>query len=150
MAEATAAIALASSIVTLVSAVGKSSQMLYNTIQAIKNAPKHISKISSDLQDFHHVLGILQALVSDDDDVAGVIRPESLANLEQVLKECLKIFQDMSRVVDDYVSHGSASVGTSPWQRLKLTFKEKEIRNLIEESMSCKVTLNLAIAVANL
>jgi ABC-type hemin transport system substrate-binding protein len=76
---------LASAIITLTSAAYASCQILSSTFDEIRNAPKRISALASDLEDLYLVLGTLQALVSDEDTSAGVIQPTSFTNLTKVL-----------------------------------------------------------------
>lgn len=140
------AVGLASAVITL----AKSCQGLYNAISRIKKAPKHIDLLSRDLKDLDLILDTLQALFKDDEFSVG--SPASLSqfeNLAPVLQNCSSIFSGIQTIVDGYKSQGtSADLGT--WKRLQWTFKEKEIEGYRKDLVTHKMTLNIAISVANM
>ena len=142
------AVGLTSAIVTLVTTAHSSCQELYSKFDGLRNAPKHIVAISSDLQDFYLVLGTIQALLDDEDFAAGLVQHAQSVNLCKVLKDCVAVFREFSTIVSEYqASNKYSAIGT--WQRMKWTFKESEIKALRSDLNGCKVTLNLAISVAN-
>ena len=141
------AVGLTSAIVTLVTTAYSSCQELYSTFDGVRNAPKHIAVISNDLQDFYLVLGTIQALLDDEDFSAGIAQHSHTENLCKVLKDCIRVFNELNIIISNYQAHNRDSA-TGTWQRLKWTFKESEIKTLRSDLMGCKAILNLAISVA--
>ena len=142
-------IGLASGIATLVAATCTSCQTLSNAIDGIKNAPKHAAIIGNDLKDFYRVLGTLQALLDDEESAAGVVQSATSENLSRVLESSMSIFADINGLIGDFSSRGS-STEVKLWRRVRWTFKEKEVGELRRNLTAHKITLNLAISVANL
>lgn len=147
------AIALASAVISLGTLAYKSCQGLYDVTSRIKKAPKHIHLLLSDLEDLCLVLDTLQALFNDDEFSVGssesIPRFATFKNLATVLENCLSIFSDIRTIVQDYKSQGtSADFGT--WKRLQWTFKEKVIEGYRKDLVTHKMTLNIAISVANM
>lgn len=143
------AVGVASAVITLVSAAYTSCRTLYETLGGIRDTPMHIHSISGDLEDFYCVLGTIQAILDDPDSAPGLLLPTTSENLTRVLKNSLTVFSDVSMIIQSYTTQGNA-VNVSAWQRLKWTFKEKEIDDLRKSLLAHKMTLNMAISVANL
>ena len=143
------AIGAASSVITLVITAYQSCKTLYDTLSTLRNAPKHIRYISCDLEDFYLVLGTIQAIADDKDSAQGILQPMTSENLIGVLKNSLVVFSDISAIVNSYTIQGN-SVSSSKWQRLKWSFKEKDVEDLRKTLLAHKMTLNMAISVANL
>ena len=142
-------IGLASGIATLIAATYTSCQTLSNTIDGIKSAPKYVGVIGKDLQDFYRILGTLQALLDDGESTAGIVQSATSENLSRVLENSISIFADINKIVSDFSSHGS-STEVKLWRRIRWTFKDKEVGELRRNLTAHKITLNLAISVANL
>ena len=105
--------------------------------------------MSCDLEDFYLVLGTIQAILDDKDSAQGILQPMTSENLVGVLKNSMVVFSDISAIVKSYTTQGN-SVDSSRWQRLKWTFKEKDVEDLRKTLLAHKMTLNMAISVANL
>lgn len=146
-------VALASAVISLGNVTYNSCKVLLDTISGIKNAPKHIHVLLSDLEDLCLVLDTLQALFNDDEFSVGSSpsdpRSATFHNLATVLKNCLTIFGDIQAIVQNYRSQGTLSdLGT--WKSFKWTFKEKEMEGYRRDLVNHKMTLNIAISVANM
>ena len=142
------AIGLTSAILSLVTTAYSSCQKLYSTVDGVRNAPKHIALISSDLEDFYLVLGTFQALLDDEEFSAGIVQYAQSENLCKVLEDCVVVFKNLETIISEYQAHGK-DPAISTWQRLKYKFKESEIKDQRRNLSDCKATLNLAIAAAN-
>ncbi len=142
-------VGLTSAIVSLVTNAYSTCQKLYSTFDGLRSAPKHITTISNDLEDFYLVLGTIQALLDDEEFSAGILQHAQSTNLCNVLRNSVLVFKNLYTIVSEYQVH-SRLPEIGPWQRLKWTFKETEIRSLRLDLMGCKATLNMAISVANL
>ena len=143
------AIGAASSVITLVITAYQSCKTLYDTLSAIRHAPTHIHHMSCDLEDFYLVLGTIQAILDDKDSAQGILQPMTSDNLVGVLKNSMVVFSDISAIVKSYTTQGNF-VDSSRWQRLKWTFKEKDVEDLRKTLLAHKMTLNMAISAANL
>lgn len=142
-------VGLASAVIGL-GTLAKSCQGLYNVISRIKKASKHIDLLSRDLKDLCIILDTLQALFNDNEFLVGSLASLSrFEDLEPVRDICMSILNDIRTMVDGYKSQGtSADLGT--WKRLQWTFKEKEIEGYRKDLVTHKMTLNIAISVANM
>ena len=147
------AVGFASGVITLVATAYTSCQVTYNAIRSIQDAPKHISILVSDLEDFYLVLGTLQALLNDEETSQGVTQPATSSNLSKVVTDCIAVFNGISCIVNEYQDLSKAPKSKSAsrtWRRVRWTFKEKEIERMKRNLVACKVTLNMAVSVANL
>ena len=143
------AVGLAASILTIVSAAYKSCKALNDTIIRIDDAPKHVFAIANDLEDFYQVLGTLQTILEEGDFRARMIEPVILDQLSQVLQRCLEIFKVMTLIIAEYDHRNRSIIGLHVWKRIKWDFKEKEVEEARKELSQCKLTLNMALSVAN-
>ena len=142
------AVGLTAAIITVVKTAYSSCQELYRAFDGVRNAPKHIATISNDLQDFYLVLGTMQTLLDDEEFSAGIVRQAQSANLCKVLEDCILVFKDFNTIICEYQAHDKGSA-TGTWQRLKWAFKESEIQGFQHHLVAYKITLNLAISMAN-
>ena len=93
------AIGLSSAILSLVTTAYSSCQKLHSTFNRIRNAPKHIAVISSDLEDFYLVLGRVQTLLDDEELSAGIVQYAQSEDLCKVLKDCVLVFKDFEPII---------------------------------------------------
>ncbi len=143
------AIGVASAVTTLIATAYKSSKTLYYILSGIKNAPRHLHLLSCGLEDLYLVLGTIQAMLDDQESAQGILQSTASENLTNVLQNSLDVLSRISMIVKAYAS-GGTSMDISTWQRVKWTFKEKEIDDLRKRLLDHKITLNLTISVANL
>ncbi|KAH8651780.1 hypothetical protein BGZ61DRAFT_541924 [Ilyonectria robusta] len=137
---------------TVVALVGNAlvlSQQVYSKANDISNAPKHIKAISMDLEDFYTILGTLKGYLDDDDLSSGVSHHATSENLEMALKNSITIFKDISKALALYNPRdGSGKI--SQWRKIEFSFMKDEIEALRNSLAANKLTLNMAISVANL
>jgi len=137
---------------TVVALVGRAlvlSQQVYSKANDISNAPKHIKAISQDLEDFYTILGTLKGYLDDDDLSSGVLHNATSENLEAVLRNSINIFMEISQVLVMYKARGGFG-NISRWRRIKFSFMKDEVEGLRNNLAAHKMTLNMAISVANL
>jgi Fungal N-terminal domain of STAND proteins len=139
----------AAAVVALVGRALVLSQQVYSKANDILNAPKHIKAISIDLEDFYTILGTLKGYLDDDDLSSGVLHHATSENLESVLKNSINIFKDISRVLALYNARGGSG-NISQWRKIKFSFMKDEVEALRNSLAAYKMTLNMAISVANL
>jgi Fungal N-terminal domain of STAND proteins len=140
---------IASGVSALVSNAYKLCFSISQTIDGIATAPRHIRAISRDLKAFYSVLGTLKAYLDDEEISGGVLHPATSADLEAVLTNCMTIFKDFNTIVKNYIKKSSEG-GVTLARSGQWTWNEKEIWSLREHLAAHKITLNVAIAAANL
>ena len=143
-------VGLTAAIITVVKTAYSSCQELYNVCNGVRNAPKHIATISNDLQDFYLVLGTIQTLLDDEELSSGIVQHQQAQSVDlcKVLEDCVSVFKDFNAIIHEYQAHDKDSA-PGAWQRLKWTFKESEIKGLQKRLVDCKITLHLAVFMAN-
>lgn len=141
-------ISAASAIAPLVIKAFTLSQQVYTTIRQITNAPKHIKAISNDLEDFYIVLGTLKGYLEDEDLSQGVLHPSTSDSLESVLENSVKIFTELNGMMLEYRARGGFG-DISKWRSIKYTFMTTEVESMRAHLAAHKLTLNMAISLAN-
>lgn len=142
------AIALTASLLTLAATASAICHTLQQGLTALEEMPRTLRFISSDLEDYYKVLGTLQALLGDDETATGVVQPVTSVNIQSVLNNAVGIFKESSVLVHQLDEEGR-SAGLSAWQRFKWIFRWREILELREMLIGNKITLSVAISIAN-
>ena len=142
-------VSVAASVVALVNGAYKLCLSIYQTIDNINNAPNHLWSISQDLKAFSSVLGTIELYLNDQETFPNFLHPATSANLNAVLLNCLTILQDLSIIINGYLTN-SKNKDITWWNTLRSTWKEKEVGKLRADLADHKRTLNIAIAAANL
>lgn len=125
----------------------KFSKDMYELIDSVQSAPKHIHSISDDLKALYATLGTLDSLLRDEQIARNTLMRDLSANLEDALKNCVRVFRELGMVVNEYVSaDGMAKNGA--WTKAKWTFKEKEVGALRDHLATYKATCMMAINTA--
>ena len=143
-------ISLAASLITVAITASELCQAVYQTLSTLREVPKQLRHIHSDLGDFYKVLGTLQALLEDEETMGGVVQPMTSINLQNVLNNSVTIFKELAALIKPFEEQGQGgSTALTPWQRVKWVFGEKERLELRKMLIGNKITLNLAISIAN-
>lgn len=125
----------------------KFSKDIYELIDGIQSAPNHIRNISDDLKALYSTLGTLDSLLRDEHISRNTLIRDLSANLEEALKNCVRVFREVGLVVNEYVgADGTTSSGV--WRKMKWTFKEKEVGALRDHLITYKATCMMAINTA--
>lgn len=146
------AIGIISGIMQIVTNVYSVSKGLYEFIEGIKNAPRHVLAISQDVRGLYLVLGSLQGLLAclHQDSLPSNVLP-MLESLQQPLDHCLFAFRQLQQKVGRYTKPASdGQVRMRKWTAFRWQFTEKEADVWREHLISYKLTLDVAIATANL
>jgi hypothetical protein len=144
------AIGTASAIIQVVAACLQICQITTQLADQIKNAPKHIAAFRNDTTSFYAILGTLQSYLDHEDTAGGILHSTTRNDVQDVLQNCIGIFQQFQYILGDYLKSTSAVVPTPTWQRVTWTWKEKEVLQLRDQLSAHKITLNVAIATANM
>lgn len=134
----------------IVTNVWTTSRNLYELIDGINNAPRHIHAISADLQGIHMVLGALRGLVDDlsEDKVPGELIP-MFESLEQNMDHCSSTFEQLNIKLSKYTKP-SGGANRSKWAAFKWQFTEKDTERYRAHLEAYKMTVNVALNAANL
>ncbi|KAJ9251010.1 hypothetical protein DTO195F2_7945 [Paecilomyces variotii] len=128
------------------------SKGLYEFIEGIKNAPRHVLAIAQDVRGLYLVLGSLQGLLAclHQDSLPSNVLP-MLESLQQPLDHCLFAFRQLQQKIGRYTKPASdGQVRMRKWTAFRWQFTEKEADVWREHLISYKLTLDVAIATANL
>ncbi|KAJ9263432.1 hypothetical protein DTO212C5_7617 [Paecilomyces variotii] len=146
------AIGIISGIMQIVTNVYSVSKGLYEFIEGIKNAPRHVLAIAQDVRGLYLVLGSLQGLLAclHQDSLPSNVLP-MLESLQQPLDHCLFAFRQLQQKIGRYTKPASdGQVRMRKWTAFRWQFTEKEADVWREHLISYKLTLDVAIATANL
>jgi hypothetical protein len=122
---------------------------LYQSIDSIRQAPKHLILVSHDLKAFYSILGTLHVYMQEEDTIAGVLHPTVRQDLDGVSTQCVSMFQDIGEFIAEFLRNDATST-VSKWRAMRYSWKENEIAQLKEHLMAHKLTLSLALCSANL
>jgi hypothetical protein len=141
-------------VAAIVTNVWKVSKDLHDLINGIKNAPRHIQTISDDLRGLYVALGALQGLLPKLDtnrestDLVPMFEP-IFESLQLNLENCFHVLVETSTKLGRYTKP-SGGMGQNKWTAFRWQFKEKDIAELRGQLAAYKMTVNLALATANL
>ncbi|KAM0611073.1 hypothetical protein ACHAP1_001551 [Verticillium nonalfalfae] len=122
-------------------------------IDAVRGLPRTLQALSADLKGFVSVLGTLQGYLDHEDTRQGVLHPGTVDELSDVLEDCIQVFTELSQQLNkDLNGSGEASADAkmSTWRRLRLSFRDKDFEELRAKLAARKLTLTVAVSVANL
>lgn len=137
-------------VAAIVTNVWKVSKDLHDLINGIKNAPRHIQTISDDLRGLYVALGALQGLLPklDTSRVPTDLEP-IFESLQLNLENCFHVLVETSTKLGRYTKP-FGGMGQNKWTAFRWQFKEKDIAELRGQLTAYKMTVNLALATANL
>lgn len=142
-------IAIAAAVSTIVANGIKICLGVYTTVDGIKKAPKHLKAVSLDLKSFYSLLGTIQTYLDDEELTHGLLHEQTCGSIQEVLTNCVSILQEFEKIVAGYVNAGRPfNVGR--WQKVSWTWKFSDVENLREHLSHHKLTLSLAISMANI
>ena len=129
----------------------------------VKDAPHHISRISEDLQNFYPILRALQVAFEKLKTSSDSLIEETCAAVHRSLQNCVRIFRDLTLLVNKYKSlqplapgntvsyhDSSGKLVVGKWNSVKWDFQRKEVEALTSTLTQCKETCQLAVSTAHL
>lgn len=141
---------LATSLITLVGTAYTLSRAIYGAIGSIRAAPMHIKAISSDVKAMFSVLATLSSYLNDEDNAMGALHHVVAADLGEVLNNSVSVLKELQILVGGFIKGENRIQNFGKWMSLRLNFKETEVKQWREQLVAHKITLNVAIAMANL
>lgn len=142
-------IAIASAVSAVVVNGIKLCLSVYGTIDGMKQAPKHLKAVSSDLKAFYGILGTIQIYLDDQELTQGLLHTQPSDNLQTILANCVCVLQDFEKIVSGYIKAGQESSFTK-WEKVCWTWKLADVENLRKHLSDHKASLSVAIGMANL
>lgn len=142
-------IAIAAGVGSLVTTAHALSKIIYENIDSVKKAPRHLRATSRDLKSFYCVLGNIAGFLGDTETAGGLLHPATLPDLQDVLENCIRLFQELYTIVNEYLKDVK-SADVARWHCVEWAWREKEVKVLQDCLSAHKITLNVAIATANL
>lgn len=143
-------VGLAASLISLLGTAYTLSKATYRAIDSIRAAPTHIKAISSDIKAMFSVLATLSSYLNDEDNAVGVLHRVVAADLGDVLTNSVSVLKELQILVGEFIKGESSRQNLGRWMRIRLHFKEAEVKQWREQLVAHKITLNVAIALANL
>ncbi|RSL89571.1 hypothetical protein CEP51_001115 [Fusarium floridanum] len=129
------------SVVGIVGAALHGAKRLYEFIDSLRNAPKDIAALSTDLQALYQVLGRLAGM---QDKLSN--NPALCDCLTTPLENCLDIFEEFTTLLNSFTQttrDGTVKVRT--WKNIAWAFKDKEIQLFRDTVTTYKVSLDVAV-----
>src|SRR5271170_2943417 len=126
-----------------------SARHVNNFIDGIQGAPRAVSALSKDLQALKNVLETLNTLVNQVHLSGGTARTDFIPLLKPPLENCTTALESILLAVKPYTKPSGESK-KSRWRGFVWTFREREVLMLQKTLMDYKMSLDIAISVANL
>lgn len=125
-------------------------QKAYSLVKDIRDAPKYIQRLSTDVQGLYQVLGLLQTALTENGSRSAQLPWQMAQDLEVLLGTCSKLSIDVMTVVGPLIGADGAVKGGT-WRSIKWElFKKNDVVNLQQTLATCKLTINMAISSLNL
>ncbi|KAF9876943.1 hypothetical protein CkaCkLH20_05789 [Colletotrichum karsti] len=117
-------------------------------IDAISDAPRALSALSTDIKDTSSVLETLQGYIDDEETVRGVLHPSTARDLEVVLKDTIQCLCLLEETLERYTG-GRPGVRLGVWKKAKISFKAQEFAELRRQLAVQKMAFRVSVTVAN-
>jgi hypothetical protein len=117
-------------------------------INGIQGAPRVVQSLSKDLDALYVILGVLRGHL--DYAESNATFANLIPMLSAPLENCLSAFKNILKTIKPFVKiSGEAKEGQ--WRRFKWTlFREKDVGVLQNVLNTCKMSLDVAVSVANM
>ncbi|KFZ16169.1 hypothetical protein V502_05226 [Pseudogymnoascus sp. VKM F-4520 (FW-2644)] len=151
MAEAIAGLAVASSIITVIDTTYKVVEMGYKCYRGIKNPPKELEEVMSEVMSLQGVLNTIHRRLSTSHDVDSrdLLALEELNRPDGVLSTCAVVLQDVLRIIEGHRKKKLGSViaaVTSGQKFLESKSRIERLKGLLMLALSSDhITLSHAI-----
>lgn len=119
-------------------------------ILTIRDAPAVVKAAQNDLTALQTCLKSLHGQVTDPNFSRHPSTGYLLHLVQQPLLNCSQSCDRLNKVIQPYVKLDSMSSGSRRWRSVSFGFREKDVRAVQQDLMSCKGTLEVAIGMANL
>ncbi|KAF7549688.1 hypothetical protein G7046_g8266 [Stylonectria norvegica] len=137
-------LSIPASIVGLLAAGAKISNVLWTIIQETRDAPKQADRLFWEVNDINGALGLLQSYVNG--RLKGSVERVDLIHIEQLvvtLTTCVKTYSDLQRIIDGLNVHPTMGL----LDRLKWTRQQSEINRIMHQLQCQKASLTLILTI---
>ena len=118
-------------------------------IDGIQGAPLTVKNLSNDSEALYVVLGALERQLNNIDIDLTPAQAAFVPLLQGPLKNCVSAFKDIQNTLKPFVKP-PGEANKSKWKGLVFTFREKQIEVLQNALNSTKMSLDIAMSVANM
>lgn len=119
-------------------------------VSTIRDAPAVVKAVQNDLEALQTCLKALHDHVTNPNFTKHPSTGHLLTMIQQPLKNCSNNCDRLSNLIQPYIKFDSISSGSRKWRSLRFGFREKDVRSVQQDLISCKGTLEVAIGLANL
>lgn len=147
MAEPTAIIGTASAVLQIAGSAVKTSNQLYDIITTIKNAPKEIVRVNSDIQALNRLLKNLELSLESSDTRRVVDQDEevrrSMNDLKDLIQSCNRTCVEITERLRPYAQNGDFEDGSAGESNERLVsirwfFRRRSILALVSDLQRTK------------
>lgn len=139
-----------SAVVGLVVAGLHSTNLLVELTTKIRGAPKEITSLNKDVSNIARILSSLELSLNSSgvqSSIQGNAALElALKNLQQPLKDCSSVQDDLAKRLQKYIKSGSIS----PWNRLAWSLFRTELHDMVSSVERSKATLDAGMNVVTM
>ncbi|KAJ6008190.1 hypothetical protein N7540_012166 [Penicillium herquei] len=141
---------LTASIIGIVTLAYQSSKTLYELIDGILNASKHLQDLNEEVTAITQVLASLKSAVegTSDDELSDGVK-SSLRDAQPAIQGCENVCKELFQKISEITSH-SSSTHTRLDDRLRLKFQDKAIMAFKYRIESYKSTLSIVLGLVTL
>jgi hypothetical protein len=141
-------LSVTASILAIIQVVLQGALQTKQFINGIQGAPRVVQSLSKDLDALYVVLGVLRGHL--DHAESNTTFANLIPMLSAPLENCLSAFKNISNTIKPFVKI-SGEAKESQWRRFKWTlFREKDVGVLQNVLNTCKMSLDVAVSVANM
>ncbi|KAJ5627354.1 hypothetical protein N7528_004781 [Penicillium herquei] len=141
---------LTASIIGIVTLAFQSSKTLYELIDGILNAPKHLKDLNEEVSTVSQVLSSLKSAVegTSDDELSDGVK-NNLRDAQPAIQGCERVCNELFQKISQITSH-SSSTHTRLDDRIRLKFQDKAILAFKYRIESYKSTLSIVLGLVTL
>ncbi|KAI5779346.1 hypothetical protein EDC01DRAFT_313842 [Geopyxis carbonaria] len=143
-------LSVAASIVGLLAASAKIASTLYSVSSSAGSASQLLERVRSEILILSGIFGQLQTLVlsanvGDGGQLSGRSNIE-VGELVVTLTACVVTFSELEGLVGVFGEDGNDGKGLNMWDRVRWMAREGDVRRIMDDLVSMKVSLNLMLA----
>ncbi|KAF5989612.1 GATA transcription factor LreA [Fusarium bulbicola] len=135
-------LSVTASVVGIVGALLHGSKRLYEFIDSLRNAPKDIAALSTDLRALYEILAHvtnIQDRLSNHVDLC--------TSLKAPLENCLNIFDEFTTLLQGFTQTSrNGTIQVRVWKQMAWAFRDKEIQLFRDTITTYKVSLDMALS----
>jgi exonuclease VII small subunit len=124
------------------------SRRLYELVDGIVNGPTELVAMRRDTNELFNILASLETIVRDKESKEDKDISDVMQRLNQPLDNCMETLKALETLIQKSVKP-TGQLRKSRWRTFASTFREKELKGLIDQLTNGKLTLELALTTIN-